>query len=142
MDVDIRDAQDGDNGVIAHLLGELGYTDYPDLASRKINILSEKTNDRVLIATINSEVVGFASLHIFPLLHKEGNVCTVTSIVVGKKWRGKGIGQRLIESCETIAWSKGCKWVEVTSGEPRMDAQSFYQKIGYNEVSRRFVKSI
>jgi N-acetylglutamate synthase-like GNAT family acetyltransferase len=140
IEIIIRDAEKDDCEAIARLLAELGYPNTPQFAAKKINRLSKKINNRILIATVDSMIVGALSLHIVPLLHQAGDLCRVTAIIVSKDYRGKSIGRRLMEIAEAYAQSNGCIKVEITSGDHRNEAHSFYRQIGYKEVSRRFIK--
>jgi len=138
----IRGARESDSEAIAALLAELGYPNSPDFVSQKIQQLSRSTANPILVAIMNSRVVGVASLHVLPLFHEEGNLCRVTALVVAERCRGKGVGRKLIESAEAIARSNRCVKIEVTTGDHRLAAHAFYRTIGYEEVSRRLLKSI
>jgi GNAT superfamily N-acetyltransferase len=50
----------------------------------------------------------------------------------------------LVEAVEAFARERGCGLVEVTSGErpEREAAHHFYAALGYEEVSRRFLKEV
>lgn len=140
IEIIIRDAEKDDCEAISGLLAELGYPNTPQFAAKKINRLSKRINNRVLVATLDNMVVGMLSLHLVPLLHQAGDLCWVTAIIVSKDYRGKSIGRRLMEIAEAYAQSNGCIKVEVTSGDHRTEAHSFYRQLGYKEVSRRFLK--
>lgn len=138
----MRDAEDGDCEAIANLLAALGYPQTPDFAATKIRRLGKRLHDRILVALHGSEIVGLLSLHIMPLLHLSGNLCRVTALVVSEEHRRKCIGQRLLDVAEAYAKTNDCVEVEITSGDQRCDAHTFYQQVGYQEVSRRFTKMI
>ncbi len=140
-EVVIRSAQDSDAPAIASLLAELGYPNSLGFVSHKIQQLSQDVKDQILVAATRSEVVGVLSLHVLPLLHEEGNLCRVTALVVTGQCRGKGIGRKLMAHAETVAKANECVRMEITSADDRREAHGFYQRIGYEEVSRRFVKS-
>jgi len=140
--IHIRDAHRSDSKVIAGLLGELGYPTTPLFVMRKLDELNDEAKTKVVVAVAGSQVVGVASIHIVPLFHQEGNVCRITAIVVSEKQRKKGIGTRLIEYAEDYAHSHRCIKVEITSGDQRTAAHQFYHRVGYKEVSRRFIKLI
>ena len=137
-----RDAREIDATAIAGLLGELGYSNSLDFVSRKIQQFSQGTADRILVATLNSHVVGVLSLHVLPSLHEHANACRFTAFVVAESHTGKGIGRKLMESAEAVAGASGCAKIEVTSGERRQEAHGLCRRMGCEEVSRRFLKSI
>ncbi len=138
----VRDVEDGDCAALVSLLTELGYPHEPHFVAEKIEQLQNKPQDRIIVAVHGSEIVGLASLHIIPMLHLSGNVCRVTSLVVSHKHRRKHIGERLLKTAEAYAKIHDCVKVEITSGDQRSDAHAFYQQVGYQEVSRRFIKLI
>lgn len=138
----IRDAQHDDAAAIAQLLGELGYPNTPEFAMTKIQRMTGRRQDRILVAEKHSRVVGVLSLHIMPLLHKRGDLCRVSSLVVTGKSRGQHIGCRLMEMAEIYARANNCAFIEITSGDHRVEAHGFYTKIGYKISAKRFVKSL
>ena len=142
MKIVVRDARQGDAEAIAQLLGELGYPNNPEFALTKIKKMSGRRRDRILVAEKKSVVVGVLSLHIMPLLHKKGDLCRVSALVITQEKRGQYIGCRLMEMAETYARANNCIIMEVTSGDQRLDAHSFYNKIGYSRSSQRFIKSL
>ena len=141
-EVVIRSARNSDAPAIASLLTELGYPNSLSFVAHKIEQLSEDTKERVLVAVTRSNVVGVLSLHVLPLLHDADDLGRVTALVVAEEYRGKGIGGRLMARAEAVARANGCSRMEVTSGDERREGHEFYRRIGYKEVSRRFMKSI
>ncbi len=140
IEIVIRDAEKDDCEAIAYLLAELGYPNTSQFAAKKIRKLSKKIKNRVLVATADNRVAAVLSLHILPLLHQAGDLCRITAIVVSKDYQGRNIGCRLMDIAEAYAQSNRCIKIEVTSGDHRNEAHSFYRQLGYKEVSRRFVK--
>jgi N-acetylglutamate synthase-like GNAT family acetyltransferase len=138
----IRDAETDDSQAIAGLLKELGYPQDHDHTLKKIRKLSKRTKDRILVAQKYDHVVGCLSLHIMPLLHRAGNLCRVTALIVSEAYRGKYIGRRLMEIAEKYAKANGCSCIEITSGDQRVDAHRFYRQLGYVATSKRFIKSL
>ena len=138
----IRDAQQADAIPIATLLAELGYPNNSDFVREKIQTLSASTADRVLLAATASEVTGFITLHFIPMFHAQGNCCRVTAIVVAQGYRRQGIGRKLLRAAEEIARAEKCDRVEITTADRREKAHEFYHRVGYSEVSRRFLKMI
>jgi N-acetylglutamate synthase-like GNAT family acetyltransferase len=136
----IRDAEESDCQSIVSLLKELGYSEKYEDVLLKIKKLSKRSNDRILVAIREEEVAAVLSLHIIPLLHRKGNLCRITALVVAQKHRHHYIGQRLMEMAEAYALTRDCERIEVTSGDQRTDAHQFYERLGYSEVSRRFIK--
>lgn len=136
----IRSARLSDSEALAVLLGELGYPKTDAFAHGKLKQLSKKKGNRVFVVVDEGRVVGFASCHIMPLIHEDNDLCRVTALIVAQDCRRGNIGRRLMRAVEEYARKSGCGRIEITSGQHRHDAHCFYERIGYREVSRRFLK--
>ncbi|MHC5006748.1 MAG: GNAT family N-acetyltransferase [Planctomycetota bacterium] len=138
--ITIRPAEAGDAEAIASLLGELGYPQTPDQISRRLAELSGFPSTRVLVATNDDHVVGVGTLNFIPLLHQKEKIARVSALAVTENHQGKGVGHELMGAFEKIAREAGCPRLEVTSNLRRAGAHGFYERIGYEETSKRFVK--
>ena len=60
----------------------------------------------------------------------------VETVVVGRQHRRQGIGRRLMDEC--MAWARGHGAVEVvlTTWTGNEEAEAFYRRLGYRELSR------
>ena len=78
------------------------------------------------------------------LLHEDGSWCRLSALVVGEQSRRAGIGRKLVAAVEERARAAGCRYLEVTSGErpEREAAHAFYEAIGLEQVSRRYLKEL
>lgn len=61
-------------------------------------------------------------------------VAKVTGVFVQHGFRGGGVGQTLMERCETIARADGCDSVGLHVSASNLDVRGFYEKIGYSAV--------
>ena len=64
------------------------------------------------------------------------------ALVVGEGVRGMGVGRALVEHVEERARAAGCVQLELSSSDRREDAHAFYRRLGFADVSRRFVKDL
>lgn len=138
----VRDARGSDSDAIALLIGELGYPATGADVRRRMRAHESRDGGRLLVVEAANEVVAFASIHFLPLVHHEHPLCRITAFVVSSKLRRRGVGRVLTAAIETIAREGGCTRVEVTSNDRRTDAHAFYQDLGYEQASKRFVKSL
>ena len=139
--VAIRDAHAGDLPVMRTLLAELGYVvDAQTLASRFAAFSAR--GERALVAEQAGHVIGLATLHMTPVLHRAGGVGRVTALVVTGSMRGTGAGAALMREAERIMTDAGCVLMEVTSNRKRIDAHRFYERLGYEATSFRFGKPL
>jgi GNAT superfamily N-acetyltransferase len=137
----IREALLSDSVQISGLISELGYSATEQVARDRLAQLSSSAADVVFIADCGGEIAGFLSFHILPLFHVEGNLGRITAVAVSSRFRRHGIGGQLIGAAERSAWAHGSVRVEVTSGDHRAEAHAFYEAIGYQQETRRFLKS-
>jgi ribosomal protein S18 acetylase RimI-like enzyme len=140
-EIKIRKAREVDARAIAGLLDELGYPNTPGFVLRKLGTLGGDENP-VFVAETEGEVIGFVSLHIMPTFHEEPLYCRVTAVAVSKADRRRGVGRILMEHAEAVARGAGCGRIEVTSNERRTWAHVFYERLGYEGTSRKFVKTL
>ncbi len=141
-EIKIRKAKVEDAVSIFSLLEELGYPSSASFAKDKIRKLTKSKNDFVLMAEVDSKVIGVVHLHVAELFHEPGKMGRIMALVVNKKYRQAGVGYKLMVSLETIARKAGCTKMEITSASYRKDAHKFYLGLGYLEKPKRFIKRL
>jgi GNAT superfamily N-acetyltransferase len=139
-DIVIREARPEDAERLAELVAELGYPTPAPLILRRLAALPE-TGGRALVAVRGGRIVGLATMQQTRYLHRP-NDARLTSLVVASSERGGGIGRRLVEEVERRGAADGCARLELTSGLTRSGAHAFYEHLGYETQSRRFVKAL
>jgi N-acetylglutamate synthase-like GNAT family acetyltransferase len=137
----IREAAREDRAAMLNLLAELGYPADPGALADRLDRLEREPSVLVLVAERGDEVVGLASLHVLHLIERPP-LGRLSAIVVAEPVRRGGVGLALIERIESEARDLGCDRLEVTSGEWRDDAHAFYRALGFEETSKRFIKSL
>lgn len=140
----IREGRAEDAAELAALLVELGYPDEPERIAARAAAFAVEPSSRVLVAEEQGVLVGLASATVMPLLHEEASWCRLSALVVVEQAGKEGVGRALVEAVEEFARTRGCRLVEVTSGErrEREAAHRFYAALGYEEVSRRLLKEL
>ncbi|RVU86000.1 GNAT family N-acetyltransferase [Leucothrix sargassi] len=138
--MNIRKAERKDALSISQLMDQLGYGASTELIESKLHEFSKNSHDEVFVAQKNDVVVGCISCHITSLFHQKGSSGRITSLVIDQNFRGGGIGKLLVQEAENFFHAKGCIKSEVTSGDHRTEAHSFYESCGYKKDERRFIK--
>ena len=136
----IRVVKIQDATAIAHLMKQLGYPTTPKAIRKRLKTHFSTQTTKGFLAFFNKKPIGFISLHLIPLIHEDGFLCRLTSLIVDKKYRGKGIGKKLVKTAEIHAIKKGAVRSEVTSSIKRNEAHQFYKSTGYQEYRKRFIK--
>ncbi len=117
--------------------GALGFTGATDEAVKEISserFLMERLASpkvRILIATADSEVVGFASLR----SEEEGRV-ELSGVVVMQSASGQGVGTRLIRKSLALAARLGFRTISVRTEVFNKKAIGFYKKNGFTETGK------
>jgi GNAT superfamily N-acetyltransferase len=142
--VSLREARPEDAPALAGLLAELGYPNSVEPLRARLRAFAADRSSFVLIAVEADRVLGLASATVLPLLHEDGSWCRLSALVVGEGSRRAGVGRTLVAEVEERARAAGCRYLEVTSGERpgREAAHAFYEALGLEQVSRRYLKEL
>ena len=140
-DLTIRRATESDQNEMRVLLNELGYEIAESTLAKQL-LQYNQPQSIALVADCPTKniIVGLASAHVIPLLHQNGYLGRITSMVVSTDSRGSGVGRKLVEALETWFTENECLRYEVTSGEHRKSAHLFYEAMGYAPDACRFIK--
>lgn len=136
----IRDARAKDAGAIAALIAALGYEASESEVKRRLAALG-KAGQPVLVAE-QGAVAGVLTTSIMTVLHRPTAVGRISMMVVAEALRGRGIGAALVAEAEARLRAKGCGLIEVTSNRKRLRAHAFYERLGYENTSHRFAKTL
>ncbi|MGX4641279.1 GNAT family N-acetyltransferase [Massilia sp. SYSU DXS3249] len=137
----VRAARPDDASAIAGLFVQLGYPNAnEDVAAR----LAERGDSmaRVLVAEAGERVVGVVVVNLIAPLHVAGRWAMVSALVTDEAARGGGIGAALLGEAERYAREQGCSRMELSSSEHRTRAHALYERQGFDEVRKRFVKQL
>src|SRR5262249_3636723 len=92
----------------------------------------------ILLAEQDGRAAGVASIHLIPLFHCDSFLARITSFVVARELRRRGIGTALLVACERWAAEHSAERAEITSGDSRDDAHRFYEQRGLAREGQRF----
>jgi ribosomal protein S18 acetylase RimI-like enzyme len=137
----VRDATPEDAEALSPLLATLGYPAEPAVVRQRLAALqAADPSGRVLVVSEGPTVLGFATLHLTPTLHRETAVGRITGIAVLPEAQGRGVGGMLVEASEAYFQAQAVGRVEVTSGPTHEAAYPFYRSRGYEDQGVRFAK--
>lgn len=137
----IREAQSADAPRLVELIVELGHpiTD----ADLRRNLETLAVGDMLpLVATDGDQIIGMCGLSTMVTVHRPAPVGRISVMIVDEAFRGRGIGALLVAEAEKRLAGRGCKIVEVTSNQRRERAHGFYETLGYERTSFRFMKKL
>lgn len=144
----IRFAKKNDIPIILGLLNELGRpkpkNDSDVDIFRKITKKYLKDSDKlILVAEKNDvEIIGMVSIIYLSRLNQKNYEMYIPELVIQKKFQNKGVGKKLIESCEKLAKDKKCHRIRLESGIKRVESHEFYKNLGFIHSAHSFSKEI
>ena len=137
----IRAAEDRDASELVQLISLLGHeVDEDGVRSRLAELVQGGTPQ--LVAVDDDRVVGLCGLHQMTAIHRDRPVGRVTILVVREDARRSGTGRKLLEAAAEELRSRGCGLIEITSNERLEDAHRFYEHLGYERTSFRFMRRL
>jgi len=140
--VTIREAEPRDAAPVAGLLGELGYPSTPEQAAERLERIAADATTWVVVADAGGELAGLAALHVQNLLERDEPGCEVAGLVVGQRFRRRGIGELLMQALEDEARRRGGRVMVLNTAHRRADAHAFYEALGYEHTGRRYAKDL
>ena len=91
-------------------------------------------NSSTIVISIENIIVGVASIHIIKKLTRILGV--IEDVAVNEKYRGKGVGKKLVERLILIGKQKNCDKIVLSSSEQN---SKFYEKIGFKKKELQMV---
>jgi ribosomal protein S18 acetylase RimI-like enzyme len=87
---------------------------------------------KLIVAEQDGRVVGCLQLCMLPGLSSQGGSRgLIEDVRVASDCRSRGIGEQLVQWAVAEARNSGCKLVELLTHHTRVDAQRFYERLGF-----------
>ena len=138
----IRPAGAPDSAAIAPLLGELGYPTTPAAVETRFARVAGSAQDAAWLALDDGDPVGFAAGHRTWVYELDAPVAELTALVVTQARRGTGVGRLLVGAFEAWCRDAGCVRVSAASAFRRVEAHAFYERLGYEQLAKKFQKGL
>jgi len=113
---------------------------FQKLIKNYIKSNSTKGNRGIILATNGSKIIGLVSFVLLERLNQPSREFWIPELVVSEEYRNHGIGNLLIQKCESIAKIKKCYRIRLESRNDRIDSHNFYKKIGFQQIALAFEK--
>ena len=98
--------------------------------SFNIKLVLKDKNCNCIVAEDKGKVIGFGAL-VLAMVPCRGYFAKIEDVVVDEKYRGKGLGKKLIQELIKIAKKKKVKKINLTSNPKRVEARKFYESMGF-----------
>ena len=120
-----------DTAAVADLATQLGYPATETQIKRRYDYIKDRWDARLLVAQrANRTVVGWIHVQVTYLLESDPRA-EIWGLIVAENTRGTGVGRRLVEAAEEWAGLLGMDVVVLRSNRVRLEAQAFYEHLGY-----------
>jgi ribosomal protein S18 acetylase RimI-like enzyme len=139
--VTIRPARRDDVGIIVGMLADdaLGSgrerieDPLPPSYFRAFEAVERDPNIQLVVAQDgDGAVIGCLQLCILPGLSSQGaSRALIEDVRVASHCRSRGIGEQLVQWAVAEARGRGCRLVELLTHNSRVDAQRFYERLGF-----------
>lgn len=146
LDYLIRDARVEDWPQVASLLVELGRDVSPAAATNPSFVIRfgghlALRESRTLVAEqLGGRLVAFLDMEFRQRLGHPRPQAWINDLVVTESLRGRGIGSALLARAEELARGRGCFRMSLETGGWRTDAHGFYEREGWTDNGKWFVK--
>jgi GNAT superfamily N-acetyltransferase len=141
--VELRGVVPADAADVALLLGQLGHAMPAHRAAERLEQLARDPAATVLVATdADGAVIGLVAVTRTAMLQLPHPVGRVTALVVDDRARRRGIGRMLIKAAAQAARAAGCDVLEVTTGGPDAEAETFCRALGFGPAGLRLTRAL
>ena len=107
----------------------------PECYTKAFTEIEADPNNELIVAELEGELIGTLQLTFTPSLSHQGSKrCTVESVRVDERHRGKGIGREMMLWAMERAKEKGCASIQLTTHNDRSDAHRFYESLGFSST--------
>ena len=147
--VTLRAAQasdaDGIKDLVTALADERGGTSDAEAVAAAAEECIGQPGHEIIVASSGAEVVAYVAVHWVPFPMLGGREAYVSDLIVRADWRGRGLGNRLMEAVEARANEMGCERLMLNN---RVAAESFergfFAKAGFRQRTdfANFVKPL
>ncbi|MES2711250.1 MAG: GNAT family N-acetyltransferase [Pseudomonadota bacterium] len=139
--MEIRAANAGDASGLVTLLSNAGLViSANDIALRLAAI--RQNAGTTLIATQWGPPSGVVILHWYSTLDDPGPTAQITTLLVGRDDRRRGVGRLLLKAAAQAARTAGCVRLELISATENAPLAEFCRAAGFAEAGTRFVRSL
>nr|WP_067060206.1 GNAT family N-acetyltransferase [Mucilaginibacter sp. L294] len=137
----IRIANINDAANIKSLLNQLGYpTQSEQLTDKIVKLINHP--DQSLVVYDDAGVKAVMSIHFVPQIALDGDFAIISYLAVDESARSEGIGRKLEDYCVRLAEDRNCDRIQVHCNIRRTEAHRFYERQGYQESRKYFIKSL
>lgn len=129
----VRIATISDITALTPLMNQLGYPTCQEDLQKRFKKFEKKDGHGVAVAILTEKVIGLVAWSASPVFVLDKVRFHIEALVVDEKYRGCGVGKKLILFVENIAREFSPAIIDLTSGLRRAKdgSHEFYKSLGY-----------
>lgn len=101
------------------------------LSLRNFHWMITRANARLVVATQQEKLAGYALV----LFHRGTSLGRLYSIAVSRIWKGRGLGQLLLNEAQSCALANNCAWLRLEVRPDNPAAIRLYESNGYQRFA-------
>ena len=147
VNITIREASENDILVILEILYELGRpkprkNSDVDTFRKLVKKYITDSDKKIPVAVFDDKITGIVSMIFLQRLNQNTLELYIPELIVFEKYRHRGIGKKLINSCVNLAKEKKCHRIRLESGILRKESHQFYMHLGFEQSAFFFTKNL
>jgi|688.fasta_scaffold616336_1 ribosomal protein S18 acetylase RimI-like enzyme len=143
----LADVIAADAGYISH--GEIqtglsvdGVSWSPALRALMTEDFSDLDDERSIVIARNAENALIGAAVVAWTVTPRVSFATLEDLAVSPEWRKHGVGAKLVDTVEKRALENGARWLFLESGLNNQNAHAFFERGGFEAISKVFVKQL
>ncbi|MCQ8277519.1 GNAT family N-acetyltransferase [Acetobacteraceae bacterium KSS8] len=140
--LEIRAAQPADGAGLSEMLDANGIALPARILSERIDLQRATPNGTVLLALEWGPPSGLVSVHWHPSLFEPHPVARITTLLVDREQRRRGIGRLLVKAASQAARMAGCDRIALEIGPGAAELTEFGAATGFAPLGSRMVRSL
>jgi GNAT superfamily N-acetyltransferase len=97
------------------------------------------SNQLLAVAELGGETIGCLQLTFIPGLSRNGmERCQIEGVRIARRLRGKSLGKQMLGWAIATCRERGCGLVQLFMDKKRLDAQRFYESLGFEANHQGF----
>ena len=97
------------------------------------------SNQLLAVAELGGETIGCLQLTFIPGLSRNGmERCQIEGVRIARHLRGKSLGKQMLGWAIATCRERGCGLVQLFMDKKRLDAQQFYESLGFKANHQGF----
>jgi GNAT superfamily N-acetyltransferase len=101
--------------------------------------INRDSNQLLAVAELGGETIGCLQLTFIPGLSRNGmERCQIEGVRIARHLRGKSLGKQMLGWAIATSRERGCGLVQLFMDKKRLDAQRFYESLGFKANHQGF----